>query len=364
MGEVIKMKPGKIDINEMKKKLNKKAGLEVAHSLGNGNDPSSVVDWIPTGSRWLDSIISIKGMAGIPIGKITELAGLSGTGKSYMAAQIAANAQKKGIFVVYFDAESAVDPEFLQQSGCNVDENFLYYQAISVEKVLESIEMLMDTYPQQRFLFIWDSIAATSSEKELESDFNPQSTMAVKPRIFSKAFPKLTIPLANNQCALLLINQLKTNITTNVAEAMTTPYIAPGGKAIEYFSSLRVWLTGRKSKASYIYDEVGRVVGSEVKATIQKSRFGSLKANCTFKIMWGDGVGIQDEESWFTAIKLSGTEKLKQSGAWYTIELNNGKSKKFQATHWKKLLEDKVFRESVLKIMDDAVVRGIKLDQD
>ena len=364
MGEVIKMKPGKIDINEMKKKLNKKAGLEVAHSLGNGNDPSSVVDWIPTGSRWLDSIISIKGMAGIPIGKITELAGLSGTGKSYMAAQIAANAQKKGIFVVYFDAESAVDPEFLQQSGCNVDENFLYYQAISVEKVLESIEMLMDTYPQQRFLFIWDSIAATSSEKELESDFNPQSTMAVKPRIFSKAFPKLTIPLANNQCALLLINQLKTNITTNVAEAMTTPYIAPGGKAIEYFSSLRVWLTGRKSKASYIYDEVGRVVGSEVKATIQKSRFGSLKANCTFKIMWGDGVGIQDEESWFTAIKLSGTDKLKQSGAWYTIELNNGKSKKFQATNWIKLLQDKVFKESVLEIMDDAVVRGIKLEQD
>tara|TARA_A100001515_G_scaffold41819_1_gene32972 strand:+ start:693 stop:1787 length:1095 start_codon:yes stop_codon:yes gene_type:complete len=364
MGEVIKMKPGKIDINEMKKKLNKKAGLEVAHSLGNGNDPSSVVDWIPTGSRWLDSIISIKGMAGIPIGKITELAGLSGTGKSYMAAQIASNAQKKGIFVVYFDAESAVDPEFLQQSGCNVDENFLYYQAISVEKVLESIEMLMDTYPQQRFLFIWDSIAATSSEKELESDFNPQSTMAVKPRIFSKAFPKLTIPLANNQCALLLINQLKTNITTNVAEAMTTPYIAPGGKAIEYFSSLRVWLTGRKSKASYIYDEVGRVVGSEVKATIQKSRFGSLKANCTFKIMWGDGVGIQDEESWFTAIKLSGTDKLKQSGAWYTIELNNGKSKKFQATNWIMLLQDKVFKESVLEIMDDAVVRGIKLEQD
>ena len=54
MGQVIQMKPGKINIDEMKKKLNKKAGLEVAHSLGNGNDPSSVVDWIPTGSRWLD----------------------------------------------------------------------------------------------------------------------------------------------------------------------------------------------------------------------------------------------------------------------------------------------------------------------
>ena len=363
MGQVIQMKAGKINIDEMKKKLNKKAGLEGAHSLGNGNDPSSVVDWIPTGSRWLDSIISIKGMAGIPIGKITELAGLSGTGKSYMAAQIAANAQKKGIFVVYFDAESAVDPEFLQQSGCNVDENFLYYQAISVEKVLESIEMLMDSYPSQRFLFIWDSIAATSSEKELESDFNPQSTMAVKPRIFSKAFPKLTIPLANNQCALLLINQLKTNITTNIAEAMTTPYIAPGGKAIEYFSSLRVWLTGRKSKASYIYDDVGRVIGSEVKATIQKSRFGSLKANCTFKIMWGEGVGIQDEESWLTAIKLSGTDKLKQAGAWYTITGKDGKDYKFQATKWLEMLKKKEFREAVLEIMDEAVVKGIKLEE-
>ena len=103
----------------------------------------------------------------------------------------------------------------------------------------------MDSYEDQRFLFIWDSIAATSSEKDLEGDFNPQSSMAVKPRIFAKAFPKLTIPLADQQCSLLLINQLKTNITTNVAEAMTTPFVAPGGKAIEYFSSLRIWLTKR-----------------------------------------------------------------------------------------------------------------------
>ena len=72
--------------------------------------------------------------------------------------------------------------------------------------------------------------------------------MAVKPRIFAKAFPKLTIPLANQQCTLLLINQLKTNITSNVAEAMTTPLKAPGGKAIEYFASLRIWLTSVKQR--------------------------------------------------------------------------------------------------------------------
>ena len=149
------MKAGKINIKDIKKKINKSMGMEAAFDLRESN-PTEVVDWIPTGSRWLDSSICKGKMGGIPVGKITELAGQSSVGKSYMAVQIAANAQKKGIFVVYFDAESAVDPEFLQQSGCNVDENFLYYQAISVEKVLESIEMLMDSYPSQRFLFSWD----------------------------------------------------------------------------------------------------------------------------------------------------------------------------------------------------------------
>ena len=78
--------------------------------------------------------------------------------------------------------------------------------------------------------------------------------------------------------------------------------------------------------------------------------------------MWGEGVGIQDEESWFTAIKLSGSDRFKQSGAWYTVELNNGKTKKFQASNWVSLLQDKMFRESALAIMDDAVIKGIKLE--
>ena len=99
--------------------------------------------------------------------------------------------------------------------------------------------------------------------------------MAVKPRIFAKAFPKLTIPLANQQSTLLLINQLKTNITSNVAEAMTTPYVAPGGKAIEYFCSLRIWLTKRKAKAAHVLDDSGLRIGSEVMVKIEKSRFGS-----------------------------------------------------------------------------------------
>jgi len=348
-------KAGKIDINAMKKFVNKKVGLDIAHDL-NQDNPTEVKEWIPTGSRWLDSIICRGKMAGIPVGKITELAGLSSAGKSYMACQIATRAQKMGHCVVYFDAESAIDPLFLENSGIDINNDFLYIQAVSVEKTLETIEDLMSEYPETQFLFIWDSIAATSSEKDLEGDFNPQSSMAVKPRIFAKAFPKLTIPLANQQCTLLLINQLKTNITSNVAEAMTTPYVAPGGKAIEYFCSLRIWLTKRKAKAAHVLDSSGLRIGSEVKVKIEKSRFGSEGRTCGFKILWGKDVGIQDEESWLEALRASGSNRFK-AGAWNKIYDRDGKEFKFQRSQWTKKLQDEEFRSVVFDIMDEEIIK-------
>jgi len=205
-------------------------------------------------------------------------------------------------------------------------------------------------------LFIWDSIAATSFEKDLEGDFNPQSSMAVKPRIFAKAFPKLTIPLANQQCTLLLINQLKTNITSNVAEAMTTPFVAPGGKAIEYFCSLRIWLTKRKAKAAHVTDDSGLRIGSEVKVKVEKSRFGSEGRTCGFKILWGKDVGIQDEESWLEALRASGSERFK-AGAWNKIYSRDGKEYKFQRSQWLDKLKDDEFRSVVFDIMDEEIIR-------
>ncbi len=135
-----KVKTGRLSIEEMRKMINKKAGADVAHNL-NEDNPTEVNDWIPTGSRWLDSIICKGKLAGIPVGKVTEIAGLEATGKSYMAAQVAANAQKMGIDVVYFDSESAIDPTFLERTGCD-DNTILYVQAQSVEFVLETIEDL------------------------------------------------------------------------------------------------------------------------------------------------------------------------------------------------------------------------------
>lgn len=358
MGKVLKMaKAGKLDLKSL---FNKTAGMDVAHNLTEAN-PTAVVDWIPTGSRWLDSILCKGKMAGIPVGKTTEIAGLSASGKSFMAAQIAVNAQKKNIQVVYFDSESAIDPDFLVRAGIDL-EDLVYVQAVSVEKTFEQIEAAMTTYPDTRFLFVWDSIAATPAEKDIEGDFNPQSSMAVKPRIMSKALSKLTIPLANTQSTLLMINQLKTNLTSNVAEAMTTPYFAPGGKAIEYYASLRIWLTRRKAKASFVENEKGVRIGSETKVKVEKSRFGSYGRTCTFKILWGDDIGIQDEESWLEAIKLSGTERLKRGGSWYTIVAEDGKEFKFQASKWVEQLQDDEFRKVVYDIMDKEIIE--KYDSD
>ena len=351
-----KKKAGKLSISEMRKLINKKAGTEVAFDLTSDN-PTEVTDFIPTGSRWLDSIICRGKLAGVPVGKVTEIAGLEATGKSFMAAQIAANAQKMGIGVVYFDAESAIDPSFLENAGCNIDD-VLYVQARSVEFVLETIEELVGS-SEEKLLFIWDSLALTPSETDIAGDFNPLSSMAVKPRILSKGMAKLVQPIANAGATLVVLNQLKTNITSNVAEAMTTPYFTPGGKAMAYAYSLRVWLTARKAKASFITDDNGYRIGSEVKVKLEKSRFGTAGRTCNFKILWGDeAIGVQDEESWFDAIQVS--ERLKQSGAWFSLVKNDGSEEKFQRKNWIDKLQKEDFRESVLTIMDNDVIMKFK----
>ena len=356
MPKVTKLKKGALDISAIRGIINKKAGREVAHSLQD-NNPTEVNDWIPTGSRWLDSIICKGKLAGIPVGKISEIAGLEATGKSFMAAQVAGNAQKMGIDVVYFDSESALDPGFLERAGCDL-ERLMYVQAESVEFVLETIEELLGT--GNKWLFIWDSLALTPSISDVEGDFNPQSSMAVKPRILSKGMAKLTIPIADANATLLVLNQLKTNMAARTpAEAMTTPYFTPGGKAMSYAYSLRVWLTARKAKASFIVDDNGYRVGSEVKVKLEKSRFGTAGRTCNFKILWGDeDIGVQDEESWFDAIQVS--ERLKQSGAWFTLVKNDGSEEKFQRKTWTSKLEKEDFRESVLTIMDEDVIMKFK----
>jgi recombination protein RecA len=346
-------KAGKLSMADMRKLINKRAGMTVAHNL-NEENPTEVNDWIPTGSRWLDSIICKGKLAGIPVGKVTEIAGLEATGKSYMAAQVAANAQKMGIDVIYFDSESAIDPTFLERAGCDV-ETILYVQAQSVEFVLETIEDLLANN-ENRMLFIWDSLALTPAISDVEGDFNPQSSMAVKARILAKGMSKLTVPIANSQSTFLVLNQLKSNITRSPSEAMTTPYVTPGGKAMIYAYSLRVWLTGRKAKASFITDDSGFRIGSEVKVKLEKSRFGTQGRQCNFKILWGtDDIGVQDDQSLFEAIK--GSNYMTSAGAWYSLEMSDGKVEKFQPSKWEQKMKDPVFKQRVYDVMDEEVIQ-------
>jgi recombination protein RecA len=350
-------KAGRVSMQDLMNLVNKKAGRHVAHDL-TGENPTEVKEWISTGSRWLDSIVCKGQVAGIPVGKVSELAGLTSTGKSYMAAQIAANAQKQGKIVVYFDSESAIDPDFLERAGCDLG-RLMYIQATSVEFVLETIEELLGASEDQ-LLFIWDSLAFTPSVSDVEGDFNPQSSMAVKARILAKGMSKLVIPIADKQATLLVLNQLKTNIPSGPNAriiAMTTPYMTPGGKALHYSYSLRIWLTGRKAKAAFVEDEKGFRIGSEVKAKIEKSRFGTQGRNCAFRILWGtEDVGINDEESWFDAVKSS--EYMKSAGSWYTLEMPDGYTKKFQPSRWSEIIKaDEEFRNKIVQLMDEEVVQ-------
>jgi hypothetical protein len=138
--------------------------------------------------------------------------------------------------------------------------------------------------------------------------------------------------------------------------AMTTPYMTPGGKAMHYSYSLRIWLTGRKAKSSFIEDDKGFRIGSEVKVKLEKSRFGTQGRSCAFRILWGNEVGIRDEESWFDAIK--GSSQLTSAGAWYTLSMEDGYEKKFQPSKWTELItSDEDFKKRVLAIMDEEIVQ-------
>ena len=150
------------------------------------------------------------------MGRVTEIAGLESSGKSYMAGQIAREAQKKDIKVLYFDSEQTMTSEFLEKLGCDMegDNQIIIVQPDDVEMVLETVEICMSNDPDSRYLFILDSLAMTPCRADLEKDFNPQSSMAQKPRVLSLGMQKLTVALNKTQSTLLVLNQLKTQIHT------------------------------------------------------------------------------------------------------------------------------------------------------
>lgn len=337
------------------------AGGNITFDL-NSESPTDIKYWIKTGSTWLDAIICRGKMAGIPGGKITEFAGLQSVGKSYMALQIAVNAQKDlGMTVIYADPESGMNPQFMIDAGCDLDK-LIYVQPPDLETWYEIMEeMLNNRVEGERMLFILDSLASIPCKSDNEGDYNPNSSVGVKARIQSKALSKLNMPLASAEATYIILNQLKTNISglASVANAKyatdSQKYSAPGGKAAEYFASLRVWLTGSSSKKLKVFDDKGYRTGSYVKARLEKSRFGTQDRICEFKILWGDEVGVMDEESILEAIKPAKEISL---GGWCSLKCDDGYEKKWQgeSVFVELMKTDQDFKKHIMDILERDVV--------
>jgi recombination protein RecA len=344
-------KPGKIDVGKLRNIVNKSAGTTVAFNLTKDDSPTAIHEWIPTGSRWLDSIICKGILAGIPVGRITEIAGVESSGKSYMAAQIIANAQRMGKTAVLFDSETATDASFLTKLGVDVD-SLIWVQATSVEFVLETIEMLMKQ--QNDMVFVLDSLGNCPCKADIEAGFNPNSKVGLKARVMSLGLQKLNTPIANTNSTLVITGQLKTNITDNKWDRLAEPWVVSGGKATAYNYSLRIWLTRRKAKSSFIFDEKGYKVGNELKCTLKKSRFGTEGRFCNFNIIWGsEEIGIQDDLSLLDAVKSSPYLKM---GQWNTLMYADGTTEKFQRAGWLEKMKNEKFRDRIMDLMDEEVI--------
>jgi RecA/RadA recombinase len=325
---------------------------DVAMLLSEEN-PSEVNEWIPSGCRLLDSLgCSGKREGILPSGRIVEFHALEGVGKSFLAIKCAANAQKMGFDVVFFDAEASVNSDFLEMAGIDLSK-LIYAQAKSVEFVFESITKILNS-TDTKTLFIIDSIPMVPTEAEMElDDLDPTAAMMVKPRLLSKAMNKILTPLANKNSTLLIINQLRSRPVANKWE---DPYFVPCGKAIKYAASLVYRFSRSEAKDSRLLDDEGNVIGTEVTAEVVKSRFGTYKKKMKFQLVWGDGVGPDFNEIPYWLDLISDQPEVEVAGAWKTLHYTDGTSKKFQDGSFEKFMrEDEKFYKRVEEILERVI---------
>jgi recombination protein RecA len=323
-------------------KLNKDSD-QVAYFLdGREETPTDFTDFISTGATMLDIAVSNRMDGGIAVGRITELTGLEGSGKSLVGAQLIANTQKRGGVAVLIDTETAVNPEFFRAVG--IDMNKLVYVHLStVEDIFDAITNIIEKVRSGKdkdklVTIIVDSVAAASTKKEMEADFGKDGYATDKAIIISKAMRKITGLLGRERIALVFTNQLRQKMN---APAFSDPWTTSGGKAIAFHASTRI----RLSLLGKIQDSNKNVIGVDVKASIIKIRLGPPHRTAEFKIYFDRG--IDDYGSWLDVMKDNGL--VKQSGAWYTlVDETTGEELKFQSKDFPKLLEEDKARKRLI----------------
>lgn len=204
----------------------KASALKVAYFLEGSEDdsPSEVRDWVSTGCTVLDLAISNRPNGGFPMGRIVEITGLEGSGKSLLAAHALANTQKKGGIGVYIDTENAISTEFLSAIGVNLKE-LLYVPMDTIEDIFEATEGIIESVRKSSkdkpVTIVIDSVAGASTKTEMASEWGKDGYSTTKAIVLSKAMRKITNLIGREKILLICTNQLRQKMN---APAFSDPW--------------------------------------------------------------------------------------------------------------------------------------------
>ena len=259
------------------------------------------VEAIPSGALGLDIAL---GIGGVPRARIIEVYGPESTGKSTLAQHVIASAQRTGGQAAYIDVEHALDPGFASDIGINIDE-LLISQPDTGEQALEITEALIRSNALD--VIVVDSVAALVPRAEIEGEMG-DAHVGLQARLMSQALRKLTAVTARSRTSLIFINQLR----EKVGVVFGNPEVTPGGRALKFYSSVRIELRRVEQLKK---DQV--VIGGRVRAKVVKNKVAPPFRVAEFDIMFsGPTRGISHEGD----ILDLGTEYevIKKSGAFYT----------------------------------------------
>ena len=295
-------------MDENKKKALSAALSQIDKQFGKGSvmrlgdHPRQQIPAISTGSLGLDIAL---GIGGLPKGRIVEIYGPESSGKTTLTLQVIAEAQKKGDTCAFIDAEHALDPQYAEKLGCNVDD-LLVSQPDTGEQALEIADMLVRSGAVD--VIIVDSVAALTPKAEIEGEMG-DSHMGLQARLMSQALRKLTGNVKSANCLVVFINQIRMKIGVMFGNPETTT----GGNALKFYSSVRLDI--RRTGAIKNGDEV---VGSETRVKVVKNKVSPPFKQAEFQIMYGQGIYRMGE-----ILDLGVKEGLmEKSGAWYSYEGN------------------------------------------
>jgi len=299
-----------------------------------GDKGSMSMESVPTGALALDLALGIGGM---PRGRIAEIFGPEGSGKTTLATHVVAEAQRNGGICAYIDAEHAMDPVYAKAIGVDVDE-LLISQPDTGEQALEIADMLIRSGALD--VVVIDSVAALTPRAEIEGDMG-DTHVGLQARLMSQALRKLTSNLNKSKTICIFINQLREKIGVMFGSPETTP----GGRALKFYSSVRLDI--RRIEAIKDGDEI---VGNRTRVKVVESRWATPFPQAEFDIMYGAGISRQG-----SVIDLGADlDIVKKSGAWYTYEgeqLGQGRenAKRFLTENPEVMMEitDRVWREAM-----------------